>query len=216
MFGATGRVAVTVAGNLYIQSDTDFEQSGYVETGAIRFGTVEPKVYQSVDARIRTSVGESVTVEATLDTDSTYTLGNVAASGSTSLGFKLETPLEYLSLRFTLQGDGSSSPVLESWQIKALPKPDRKQRLIQYPLKCYDWIIPGRAQKYGGKGFAWTALQALEGLEDKYVTVQVQDNTVDETYTAVIEQVEFHRSQGRSADGDGNFGGLILLTARKL
>jgi len=105
--------------------------------------------------------------------------------------------------------------VVDSLQIKAIPAPKR-QRMVQFPLLCFDLERSGGGVPFGREGFAWQRVAALEAIESDRATVQVQDFVTGETFDALIETIEFKRSGPRSGDNRPNFGGYLTVTVRRL
>lgn len=216
-YGVSDRVVLGVYGEgVYAQSATLYEASGYITSGRIRYGTIEPKSFQLADLGAKLP-GGSVSFYV-LDGKSEVfirALDDTAPDGA-GLGIGVGGKIEYLSFKVKLSAstDGLLSPVIESLQIKAVPAP-RRQRLIKYPLLCFDHERPGSGAPVGREGWAWARIQALEELESEKVTVNIQDLVTGESFLALIEQVSFERSGPRSGDNRPNFGGFVQLTVRK-
>jgi hypothetical protein len=104
---------------------------------------------------------------------------------------------------------------VDSLQIKAIPAPKR-QRMVQFPLLCFDQERSGTGVAFGKEGFAWQRVEALEAVESARATVQVQDFVTGETFDALIETIEFKRTGPRSGDNRPNFGGYLTVTVRRL
>jgi hypothetical protein len=126
-----------------------------------------------------------------------------------------EGPQEYLSYKFTLSrsaSDTSRGPVFKGYQTKALPATER-QRLIQFPVWCFDVETDRYNVKTGYEGRAWERIQTLEQIERLGDIVNVQDFTTGERVQAVIERVNFSRKTPPSGNFSG-FGGLLSITVR--
>lgn len=217
--GDTDRVVTAVTGQgVYLQSDTTYEDSGYITSGRIRFATTEPKAFRRAKVRAVTSGGgvalstldESGTEAFVFRIGPTYNTNNDVAITSPSL------PQQYLSVKLTLEAgsSGAATPVLEGVQVKALPQVKR-QRLIAYPLLCLDRETDSNGVPTGYHGGAADRLFALEGLEDLQAVVQVEDYTNGESFSAQIERVELTRNTPPSK-GRPNFGGYVTVTVRRL
>ena len=218
--GTTDRVVLAVTGKgVYVQSATQYEPTGYIVSGRIRYRTVEQKLFRLADLRSRIP-GGTITLSAIDEAGaeiSLITLGS-ASSGGTSIGITQPSGYhEYLQFRTALacSADGLTTPTLQSLQIKALPAPKR-QRLIQLPLNCNDKETDARGVPFGYRDYAWARVQAMEAAEENNVVLQIMDYTNGETFNATIEQSEFSRTSPRSADGSGNFSGNLKVTLRKL
>ena len=203
-------------GNLYLENPSVLTSSGYVTTGAIRFGTLEPKNFKFVRARGDFTYGamDIQTIEPTGDIYNVITY-NASIGTPEAATTEPEGPQEYESFKFTLSrsaSDTSKGPVFKGFQAKALPA-TKRQRLIQYPVWCYDTEKDRNNVQTGYEGRAWERIQTLEALEAAGDIVNVQDFTTEERVQAIIERIDFTRKTPPSGDFSG-FGGLLLVTVR--
>jgi hypothetical protein len=221
LLGTTNRLAFCTArevtdGAIYIESATALRSSGYITTGGIRYGTLEPKNYKFIRARGDFSFG-AMDLFAVDSSNNTYTIitynptvGSPEAATTTPEG-----PQEFLSYKFTLSrsaSDTSKGPVFKGYQTKALPATER-QRVIQFPVWCFDVETDRYNVKTGYEGRAWERIQKLEQIEKLGDIVNVQDFTTGERVQAVIERINFSRKTPPSGNFDG-FGGLLAITVR--
>jgi hypothetical protein len=221
LLGTTNRLAFCTAreatdGAIYIESANTLKSSGYITTGGIRYGTLEPKNYKFIRARGDFSFG-AMDLFAVDSANSTYTIitynanvGSPEAATTTPQG-----PQEFLSYKFTLSrsaSDTSKGPVFKGYQTKALPATER-QRVIQFPVWCFDVETDRYNVKTGYEGRAWERIQKLEQIEKLGDIVNVQDFTTGERVQAVIERINFARRTPPSGNFDG-FGGLLSITVR--
>jgi hypothetical protein len=128
-----------------------------------------------------------------------------------------EGPQEFLSYKFTLSrsaSDTSKGPIFKGYQAKALPA-TKRQRLIQFPVWCYDIEKDRYNVQTGYEGRAWERIQTLEEIEAQGDIVNVQDFTTGERIQAIIERIQFDRKTPPSGQFDG-FGGLLLVTVRSV
>jgi hypothetical protein len=126
-----------------------------------------------------------------------------------------EESQEFLSYRFTLSrsaSDTSKGPVFKGFQAKALPA-TKRQRLIQFPVWCFDVEKDRYNVTTGYEGRAWERIQLLETIEAEGDIINVQDFTTGERVQAIIEQVQFSRKTPPSGNFSG-FGGLLTVTVR--
>ena len=192
--------------------------SGTLQTGYHRFGTLEPKQFQTVKARIGGTAG-TVTVSKVLSDGSTISLLtlDVAQSTGEEITLAITAPAEMVGLLFTLTrsaGDATAGPTLLGYQLRALPAPKR-QRLIRFPLMLMDVERRGVTRASGYEGSAWDRLEALEDMEQSGGVFQFQDFRTGEAGTCYIESVEHAGSTPPGKDSNG-FGGVVMLTIRKL
>ena len=174
--GETNNIAFAVASNyVYVQSATDYVTSGYLQTGYIRYGTLEPKNFKRVRCRgeydtgglLISPVGSDGTVYETAIYNST--IGTPEVNIINPPGSQ-----EYIGMRFTLSryedptDTGSTldttGPTFKGYQVRALPATPR-QHLIQLPLYCFDVETDRYNVQVGYDGRSWERIQALEDLE---------------------------------------------------
>lgn len=219
LLGASDRVVLGVIGEgVYTQSSSDYETSGYVQSGRIRFSTVESKAFRLIDVAATLPSG-GLTVESVERDGDRYVLGSLSPAAADGRGIAINQPsgtFDALSFRFTLTRDNAYpylTPTLEGMQVKAIPAP-RRQRLIEIPLLCMDKEDDRNGVAYGYEGFALERLQALEEMEDSSVVVAFVDNTTGEAFDGVIEKQTF----SRATPGDPALSnqGYIQLVLRKL
>lgn len=219
--GTTNRLAFctayeTTTGAIYLESATVLRPTGYVTTGAIRYGTLEPKNFKLIRARGDFTNG-AMDIFALDASNNVYTIitYNSAVGTPEAATTNPEGPQEYLSYKFTLSRSAtttSQGPVFKGYQAKALPATAR-QRVIQFPVWCFDVETDRYNVKTGYEGRAWERIQLLEDIEKLGDIVNVQDFTTGERVQALIEKVNFSRKTPPSGQFDG-FGGLLLITVR--
>ena len=219
--GTTNRLAFCTAyevtnGAIYLESATVLRSSGYVTTGGIRYGTLEPKNYKFIRARGDFSFGamDIFTIDPSNNTFTIITY-NAAVGSPEAATTSPQGPQEFLSYKFTLSrsaSDTSKGPVFKGYQTKALPATER-QRVIQFPVWCFDVETDRNNVKTGYEGRAWERIQTLEQIEKLGDIVNVQDFTTGERVQAVIERINFSRKTPPSGNFSG-FGGLLLITVR--
>ena len=222
-FGATNRMGFVSAyngtsGHVYREDTTALAATGYVTTGAIRYGTLEPKNYKFIRARGDYSYG-AMDIQSIDSTSSIYNIITYNSSIGTpeAATTNPEGPQEFLSYKFTLSrsaSDTSRGPIFKGFQAKALPA-TKRQRLIQFPVWCYDIEKDRYNVMTGYEGRAWERIQTLEEIEAAGDIVNVQDFTTGERIQAIIERIDFSRKTPPNGNFDG-FGGLLLVTVRSV
>jgi hypothetical protein len=221
--GTTNRLAFATAyngsdGAIYLESASTLVSSGYVTTGAIRYGTLEPKNYKLIRARGDYTNG-AMDIQSIGDDANTYNVITYNASIGTpeAATTQPEGPQEFVSFKFTLSrsaSDTSKGPIFKGYQAKALPA-TKRQRLIQFPVWCFDIEKDRYNVQTGYEGRAWERIQTLEEIEAQGDIVNVQDFTTGERIQAIIERIDFSRKTPPSGNFDG-FGGLLLVTVRSV
>ena len=209
---------VNKTGNILFEASNALVSSGYVTSGAIRYGTLEPKHYKFVRARGDYTYG-GMDISIISDDGTTYNVitYNVSTGSPEAATTSPEGSHEYVSYKFTLSRsatDTSQGPTFKGYQAKALPA-TKRQRLIQFPVWCFDVETDRYNVKTGYDGRAWERIETLENLEAVGDIINVQDFTTDERVQAVIEKIQFSRKTPPSGNFSG-FGGVILITVRTI
>jgi hypothetical protein len=220
-YGTSDRLAFCTAynatnGHVYRELVGTKVSSGYLTTGAIRYGTLEPKNYKFVRARGNYDNGamDIATVDSSNSPYSVITYDAVTGTPEAATSSP-EGPQEYISYKFTLSRSASNTslgPIFKGFQAKSLPA-TKRQRLIQFPVWCYDVETDRYNVLAGYEGRAWERIQTIEAIEANGDIVNVQDFTTGERVQALIERVTFSRKTPPSSRYDG-FGGLLTITVR--
>jgi hypothetical protein len=221
--GTTSRLTFTTAHNvtdgaIYLESATQLALNGYLTTGKIRYNTLEAKLFKLLTLRVDNSTG-GIAVKTISPSGVEYSIGGFSEDDIIS-ELSISYPAgaqEYLSFKFNLSrsiSDTSLGPVFTGYQIKALPAIPR-QRLIQYPLACYD----NEKDKYGVisgyDGSAYDRLSLIESVESVGDSIKVEDFRSGESYVGLIEDIQFINRAPADKRFSG-FGGVLLITVRTL
>ena len=219
--GTTNRLAFCTAhqatdGAIYLESATDLVPSGYLTTGNIRYGTLEPKNFKRLLGRGDFTYG-SMTLETVDKNNVEYDHISYDASvppievGTSNPA----TAQEYVAYKFIMYRDGTTSslgPIFKGYQAKATIATPR-QRVMQFPVYCYDVETDRYNTITGYEGRAFDKIQLLENIEETGDVITWQDLTTGESRQAVIEQISFTRMTPPDKRFDG-FGGVINITVR--
>jgi len=205
----------TTAGAFYRELSSK-KSSGYLVTGAIRYGTLEPKNYKFIRARGIFTNGQMdiATVDSSNNTYAIITYNSSIGTPEAATNSP-DGPQEFISYRFTLSRSASNTslgPTFKGFQAKSLPA-TKRQRLIQFPVWCYDVETDRYNVLAGYEGRAWERIQKLEDIEAAGDIINVQDFTTGERVQALVEKISFVRKTPPSARYDG-FGGLLTITVR--
>jgi hypothetical protein len=205
-------------GELQVEHTTNYRSSGYLQTGRIRYGTVEPKFFKYLQTRGLADTGDSIGVQTIDYSGNEY---DIITLDAVSLGQNvgLSQPVggqEFISIKYIFNNGSpvADYPVLQSYQLKSVPGVPR-QRLYQYPLSCFDTEMDKYNMQFGYSGRAYDVIRTLEELETTGDFVSVKDYRTDESFQGVIEEVRFINESSPDKDSNG-FGGLLLVTVRKL
>jgi hypothetical protein len=98
------------------------------------------------------------------------------------------------------------------YQIKALPAIPR-QRLIQFPLHCYDHESDHFGVEIGYEGAAYDRMSQLEAIENVGDTIRVEDFRTGESFIGLIEEMDFVNKTPSGSRFSG-YGGNLIVTIR--
>jgi hypothetical protein len=218
--GTTNRIAFATAyevtdGAIYLES-TDLYPSGYLQTGYIRYNTLEPKNFKRLVARGEFEFG-SMTLETVTADGTEY---DVVAYDASVPPIEVTTSnpqeaQEYLAYKFILYRDGTDAtkgPIMKGYQAKATIATPR-QRVMRFPVYCYDVETDRYNVQSGYEGRAFDRIGQLESIEENGDVVTWQDLTTGESRQAVIEQISFTRLTPPDRGFTG-YGGVIDITIR--
>jgi hypothetical protein len=217
--GGTDRVAFSVPGDgVWIESSGVKVPTGYLRTGYIRYNTLETKIFKLIQARVDTTNG-GILIQSINSTNNFYTIGNFSQqSGVPEININYpQTAQEYLGFQFTFYrstSDSTKGPLFTGYQLKSLPAVPR-QRLIQYPLSCFDHESDSLGVEIGYEGSAYQRMSQLEAIESSGDSIQIQDFRTGESYIGLIEEIDF-RNNTPSDKRFSGYGGLLLVTIRTL
>jgi hypothetical protein len=215
-FGNSDRAAFTNGNNTWAESTTTLVPSGYLRTGYIRYNTLELKIFKLMQARIDTTNG-GLNIDSIDYADNFYRIGTFAQESivpEININYP-QASQEYLGFQFTLtrsSTDSSKGPLFTGYQVKALPAIPR-QRLIQYPLSCFDHESDHFGVEVGFEGSAYDRMTQLESIENIGDTIRVEDFRTGESYIGLIEELDFRNATPSDKRFSG-YGGTLLVTIR--
>jgi hypothetical protein len=221
VIGNTNKLAIGVTGvGMYIQSNV-LVASGYLQTGQIRYFTLEDKHFELVKLRQTlpmqgklklTSVNPDGTTNSIITVDNSFDF----TQDITGLDIYDVAPQESIAMRFTLYSATSQAVGTEDsfngYQLKAVPAVKR-QRIITLPLLNYDFEGDRFNMAIGYEGRASERLSNLEAIESYGDVIILQDFTNNETVRGIIESITFVRQSPPERRFKG-FGGMILVQFR--
>jgi hypothetical protein len=191
---------------------------GYLRTGFVRYNTLENKIFKLLQARIDTTNG-GITIQSVDNVDTEYSIGNFAQGQDVpevTISYPA-LPQEYLGFIFTLNRsttDTTKGPLFTGYQLKSLPSVPR-QRLIQYPLACFDRESDKFGVEVGYEGRAYDRMTSLESIESNGDTIRIDDFRTGESYIGIIEELDFINRTPTDKRFSG-FGGLLVATIRSV
>jgi hypothetical protein len=222
--GDTSQLAFVTANNgttdgaIYVENLDEKISEGYLQTGFIRYNTLELKVFKLLQARIDNTNG-GLLIDTVTYNGSEYRIGTFTQESNipeVTVSYPTGAQ-EYLGFKFTLTRsttDLSEGPVFNGYNLKSLPAVPR-QRLIQYPLFCYDHEADKFGVEEGYEGSAYDRMSQLEQVENVGDTVRVQDFRTGESYLGLIEELSF---VNRTPSGPrfSGYGGTLFVTVRSI
>ena len=219
--GDTNRLAFCNAGNgsngaIYIESTSTLIAEGTLRTGYVRYNTLELKIFKLMQARVDTTNG-GLYIDSIDYADNFYRIGTFTQESNVpevNINYPQQSQ-EYLGFQFTLtrsNTDVTKGPLFTGYQIKALPAIPR-QRLIQYPLSCYDHESDHFGVEIGYEGSAYFRMSQLESIENVGDTIRVEDFRTGESYIGLIEELDFRNATPSDKRFSG-YGGTLLVTIR--
>jgi hypothetical protein len=219
--GDTNRLAFCNAGNgtdgtIYIESASTLLAEGTLRTGYVRYNTLELKIFKLMQARVDTTNG-GLNIDSIDYADNFFRIGTFAQEATVpeiNINYP-QASQEYLGFQFTLtrsSTDVTKGPLFTGYQIKALPAIPR-QRLIQYPLSCFDHESDHFGVEVGYEGSAYVRMSQLENIENVGDTIRVEDFRTGESYIGLIEELDFRNATPSDKRFSG-YGGTLLVTIR--
>lgn len=227
--GGLNRIAFAVGANVYMEDPAIRVSSGFIYTPKIRFNTLEPKHFKYVYMRHQNITDGSIDI---LGQNPNMVLTTIAADivGSSTQGAltpffisDLGNAQEWMQFKFVLHAgtvDNTYSPILNGYQIRALPGVSR-QIIIEVPLLCLDHETDRYGVLHGYDGYAWQRVQAIESLIASGNVVLFQDLNYNESNLVVVDDYHFEQQSPElaKASSAGNqdsnaHGGYIILQCR--
>jgi hypothetical protein len=210
-------VAFAVTGDgIWIEKDTEKVSSGFIKTGFIRYNTLEPKNFKRLVGRGVFTFGsmslQTVDASGTIYDAVTYDSSVPAVEVATSQPAGAQ---EFLAYRFLLTRDATDSskgPLFKGYQAKATIATPR-QRIIKFPVFCYDVETDKYNVTLGYEGRANDRIGQLESIEENGDIVTWQDLQTGESRQVVIEQITFTRMTPPDR-GFSGYGGTIDILVR--
>ena len=219
--GDTDRLMFTTANNgttdgyIYVESASTLMATGYLTTGNIRFGTLEPKNFKRLVGRGDFSKGSlgllSVDIDGTEYDHITYDSQVSSVEVGTN---QPSVAREYLAYKFLFVRDATTTslgPIFKGYQAKATIATPR-QRQISFPVYCFDTETDRNGVTTGYKGRAHERILQLEAIEESGDIVLWQDLNTSELRQVQIEGVSLRRTT--PPDKFSGYGGIINIVVR--
>ncbi len=219
MFGDTDRkvFGINTAGS-FKEHATELLETGYLDTGRIRFNTEEPKLYKFFSVRTPTPLQGNVSVTLLSEGGGVIpyiTYGPTSPSGTRDVATPNPIgPQNWIALRFTLArgSDPAYGGVLNGWQVKALPGSIR-QRIITQVFQVFDEEQDKTGQKMGYLGYAQERLEAFRSVARAGDVVLFQELQNNVSTQVIIDDWEFRQETTPGLKGpDGGYLTVVMRT----
>jgi hypothetical protein len=201
-------VFVVAADGVYVESATNYESSGWISSGRIHFGTVEPKRLLEVEVTFDPlNASEAVAVRVTNSQNVQIGFATQATTNATKLILNLDgEPSTWCEVTIFVTGPGTTTPRVDRWRMRAYP----------VPPKVMQWIVPIRAHEVvlAADGQGRELSQNIINMRDRFVGLwsereQVTYREGDRAYRVRVEGFEFRPAKWTD---DGTYlQGLFLL-----
>lgn len=219
--GDTNRLMFTTANNgttdgyIYVESASTLRDLGYLTTGNIRFGTLEPKNFKRLVGRGDFSKGSLSLLSVDINGTEYDHISYDSQVPSVEIGTNQPSAArEYLAYKFLFTRDATTTslgPVFKGYQAKATIATPR-QRQISFPVYCFDTETDRNGVTTGYKGRAHERILQLEAIEESGDIVLWQDLNTSELRQVQIEGVSLRRTT--PPDKFSGYGGIINIVVR--
>jgi hypothetical protein len=206
----------TADGTIYIEDSANLRETGYLTTGNIRYGTLEPKNFKRLLGRGDFTYG-SVILETVDKNGVEY--DHITYSGEVNpvevTTTQPETAQEYVAYKFAFarhSTDATKGPTFKGYQAKATIATPR-QRVIQFYVYNMDTETDRYNVGFGYEGRAVERLDELESIEQSGDIVTWQDLNTKETRQVQIESIQYIRVTPPDKESTGD-GGILQITVR--
>jgi hypothetical protein len=216
--GAFSRRYFSISGQGVFYETDLCQRTGYIETGIFTYSLPDSKLALKLDVNTsRTSLtGQEVQVALDVDGAGYVDLGaHSLASVSSVIDTRQQAGTSFAAkLTLDAGADGldiDDSPVLERWQLRAYPTPNRG-RIFQVPLLLHSLV-----KDYNEVEYVYDVRDELDRLDDLWLNPRVvlfQVGTV--TFEVIVEDIEFIHRQWHDDPETPGFEGTALATLKTL
>jgi hypothetical protein len=205
-------------GAVYSESATVKIAEAELRTGFIRYNTLEDKIFKLLTPRFNTTNGGLNILSVAAD-GTEYNIGTYGQGSSLdTVGIPYpQGPQQYIAFKFVMtrsSTDSTLGPLFTGYQVNSLPSIPR-QRLIQFPVMCYDSESDRFNNKAGYEGSAYDRMSTLEQIENVGDSIRVQDFRTGESFLGLIEEMDFTNKTPTDKRFSG-YGGVLLVTIRSI
>ena len=221
---SNGLLWFSVTGSGVYRQTSAFVDSGWIQTGRIRLGTMENKAWRDLRIIGENNLSGTIAAYASISGAGnpsdwepiiTATNSNPDIQGKLSPAAPLPAPDLHVALELKPNAGKTASSVMIGYQLRAVPSP-RRNELVSVPLMLFDWETDRSGVKYGQVNGAYFRFQGLKNMELIGNPIQFKDNTTGEIFSAYIEQIAYARntppSNGLNRSGSGGVCTVLLRT----
>lgn len=205
----------TTDGRIYVESASTLLSTGYLTTGNIRYGTLEPKNFKRLVGRGDFTYGSLGLLSVDIDGTEYDHISYDSQVPSVEVGTNQPSAArEYLAYKFLFVRDATTTsrgPIFKGYQAKATIATPR-QRQISFPVYCFDTETDRNGVTTGYKGRAHERILQLEAIEESGDIVLWQDLNTQELRQVQIEGVSLKRTT--PPDKFSGYGGIITIVVR--
>lgn len=221
VLGNSNTLVFGLAGLGVYQQTSTLVGTGYLQTGQIRYFTLENKHFELLKLRmlpggkgslLTSLVSSNQVITPIITTTDAFdynqdiqAIDNLDSSPQTSIALKF-------ALSSSVAQQVNAEDVFTGYQLKATPA-IRRQRLISLPLMNFDYVKDRNNIESGNEGLANTNLLALEDIENDGDVIIFQDFTTNETIRCLIESMSYTRQTPPNHRFTGD-GGILYCVIR--
>lgn len=221
-FGTSNRMVFAVVGaGSYLESADILEDSGYFQTGRVRYSTLEPKIFKFLSVFTPAPLAGSVSASIGDPSGAVTSVFTAGETGGAEISDVIlpapSTAVEWAQLRLDLHrssADSTAGPIVTGWQFKALPGSIR-QRIFQIPLAMFDREKTQSGQTVGQDGRTVQRLEAFADLTRRGDAVSFQDLATGVSYLVVVDDYQFEQKASPGL-GKNVFGGYLTVQLRTI
>jgi len=217
VLGAGDRLYLTVTGTQLWRTDTtQVVSDGYLQTGYVRYNTIEPKLFKFI--RVRNTGPGSMGLSTVDAGGSELALMTVPGGASLTEDIDLQRSAgdEYLAVKLTLNRsttDVTAGAILAGLQIKALPAVKRSRDLL-VPILLFQEMKDAKGTRLPPTDIHAT-LAKIEAMENTGVPVQFSNLALGSAELVTVERVEYQQvTPPVNAKGEGGIAYLLLRTVQ--
>lgn len=182
---------VAVSGKGLYGTSSTFMADNWLDTGRIRFGLLEPKVFTSFKLACELVAGTSITVTDSRDDGRTETIVTYMTdgTGTGTLVSMDHTPAQWIELRIVFTASSlPASPVLDTWSLYGFAVPEQVQKIL-VPVILNEYVYRDASEQTVEFRFDVNLeVDFLEALAGTGSIVAYTEGA--RTYTVTVENVE--------------------------